>query len=84
MKKIGFIGIGIMGKSMAQNLQNHGYELTVYSRTRKKAEPLLEKGLPHISASYACRNVSPSRKLSQIWLCVIVSQRADFRFVLID
>ena len=44
MKKIGFIGIGVMGKSMAQNLQNHGYELTVYSRTRKKAEPLLEKG----------------------------------------
>ena len=30
MKKIGFIGLGIMGKPMAQNLLKAGYELTVY------------------------------------------------------
>ena len=30
MKKIGFIGLGIMGKPMAMNLIKAGYDLTVY------------------------------------------------------
>jgi 2-hydroxy-3-oxopropionate reductase len=30
MKKIGFIGLGIMGKPMAKNLLKAGYSLTVY------------------------------------------------------
>ncbi len=44
MKKIGFIGIGVMGNSMAQNLMHSGYQLTVYSRTKSKAEPLIAQG----------------------------------------
>src|SRR5947209_179194 len=39
--KIGFIGLGIMGSRMAANLQQHGYSLVVFNRTRAKAEPLL-------------------------------------------
>jgi 2-hydroxy-3-oxopropionate reductase len=39
-EKIGFIGLGIMGKPMAKNLLEAGYELTVYNRTREKAEEL--------------------------------------------
>jgi 3-hydroxyisobutyrate dehydrogenase/glyoxylate/succinic semialdehyde reductase len=39
--KIGFIGLGIMGSRMATNLQEHGYSLAVFNRTRAKAEPLL-------------------------------------------
>src|SRR5436305_12315960 len=39
--KIGFIGLGIMGSRMAANLQQHGYPLVVFNRTRDKAEPLL-------------------------------------------
>ena len=39
--KIGFIGLGIMGRRMAVNLQNYGYSLIVFNRTRAKAEPLL-------------------------------------------
>jgi 3-hydroxyisobutyrate dehydrogenase-like beta-hydroxyacid dehydrogenase len=39
--KIGFIGLGIMGSRMAANLQNHGYSLVVFNRTRAKAKPLL-------------------------------------------
>jgi 3-hydroxyisobutyrate dehydrogenase-like beta-hydroxyacid dehydrogenase len=39
--KIGFIGLGIMGSRMAANLQEHGYPLVVFNRTRAKAEPLL-------------------------------------------
>jgi 3-hydroxyisobutyrate dehydrogenase len=41
---IGFIGIGVMGKSMAGHLLTAGYRLVVYSRTKEKAAELLERG----------------------------------------
>ncbi|TKC18473.1 NAD(P)-dependent oxidoreductase [Robertmurraya kyonggiensis] len=41
---VGFIGTGVMGKSMATNLLNAGYQVVVYSRTREKAQSLLGKG----------------------------------------
>ncbi len=44
MKKIGFIGLGIMGKSMALNLLKNGFPLIVYNRTKSKAEELAEQG----------------------------------------
>jgi 3-hydroxyisobutyrate dehydrogenase len=42
--KIGWIGTGVMGQSMAGHLQNGGHELYVFNRTRSKAESLLGKG----------------------------------------
>ena len=44
MKKIGFIGTGVMGKGMIRNLMKNGFELYVYNRTKEKALPLLEEG----------------------------------------
>lgn len=44
MKTIGFIGTGVMGKSMALNLMQAGYPVQVYTRTKKKAETLLNAG----------------------------------------
>ncbi|MDR7076475.1 3-hydroxyisobutyrate dehydrogenase [Neobacillus niacini] len=41
---VGFIGTGVMGKSMAGHLLRAGYQLIVYSRTKEKAGELLEKG----------------------------------------
>ncbi|MBU8877622.1 NAD(P)-dependent oxidoreductase [Bacillus sp. FJAT-29790] len=41
---IGFIGTGVMGKSMAGHLLHAGYPLVVYSRTKAKAEELIAKG----------------------------------------
>ncbi|MDQ0198407.1 NAD(P)-dependent oxidoreductase [Neobacillus ginsengisoli] len=41
---IGFIGIGVMGKSMAEHLMTAGYSMVVTSRTKEKAEALLNKG----------------------------------------
>lgn len=41
---IGFIGTGVMGKSMAGHLMRAGYPLIVYSRTKEKAGDLLEQG----------------------------------------
>ncbi|WP_267916902.1 NAD(P)-dependent oxidoreductase [Lederbergia citrisecunda] len=43
-KTIGFIGIGVMGKSMANHLLSEGFKLFVYSRTKEKAEDLLANG----------------------------------------
>ncbi|WP_047981010.1 NAD(P)-dependent oxidoreductase [Ornithinibacillus contaminans] len=42
--KIGFIGTGVMGRSMAHNLQKAGYPISIYTRTKDKALPLLEAG----------------------------------------
>lgn len=41
---IGFIGIGVMGRSMATHLLNAGYSVLVYNRTKSRAESLFEKG----------------------------------------
>lgn len=44
MRKIGFIGIGVMGQSMARHLMNKGYEVAVYTRTKEKAQGIIEEG----------------------------------------
>ncbi|KAB7669331.1 NAD(P)-dependent oxidoreductase [Bacillus sp. B1-b2] len=41
---IGFIGIGVMGKSMVRNLMKDGFQVIVHNRTKSKAEELLEEG----------------------------------------
>ena len=42
--RLGWIGTGVMGRSMAGHLMDAGFAMTVYSRTRSKAEALLERG----------------------------------------
>ncbi len=44
MEKIGFIGLGIMGGPMAQNLREAGYEVVVHNRTEEKADDFVEAG----------------------------------------
>lgn len=41
---VALIGTGVMGRGMAKNLMKNGYRLLVYSRTRAKAEELIEAG----------------------------------------
>src|ERR1700674_5102704 len=41
---VGFIGLGHMGEPMARNLLTAGHRLTVYNRTRAKAEALAREG----------------------------------------
>ncbi len=43
-KNIGFIGIGLMGLPMSKNIVKAGYNLTVFNRSKNKAEPLKEFG----------------------------------------
>lgn len=42
--KIGFIGLGIMGKPMCRNLMKAGYQCTVYNRSKKSMEELEKEG----------------------------------------
>ncbi len=42
--RIGWIGTGVMGASMCGHLMTAGYRVTVHSRTKAKAQPLLDRG----------------------------------------
>src|SRR6266571_4290546 len=42
--RVGFIGLGMMGKGMAANLQKAGHELVVHDLSRAAAEPFLAQG----------------------------------------
>ncbi len=44
MKRIGFIGLGLMGNGMSMNLLKAGFPVTVWNRTKSKMEPLIEAG----------------------------------------
>lgn len=44
MKTIGFIGVGVMGKSMVRNLMKNGFEVSIYARTKAKVTDILAEG----------------------------------------
>ena len=50
-EQIGFVGLGIMGKPMARNLMNAGYELTVYDIVGEAVEELATEGARAASSS---------------------------------
>lgn len=54
MKSIGFIGIGVMGKSMARNLKNSGFDVAIYTRTKQKAQELIDEGCLWCDTVAAC------------------------------
>ena len=43
-ERVGFVGLGIMGKAQASNILKAGFPLAVYNRTRSKAEEMGEMG----------------------------------------
>ena len=53
MKKIGFIGLGRMGRPMALNLIKHGFELTVFDIDQNAVNILVDEGAE--SAIYTVR-----------------------------
>jgi len=50
---IGFIGLGVMGKSMVRNLMKAGYPMVVYTRTKGKAAELLNEGAKWVDSPKA-------------------------------
>ena len=47
---VGFIGLGIMGSRQAATLRREGYELTVFNRTRERAEGWAARHGGHVAA----------------------------------
>ncbi|HEX7902121.1 MAG TPA: NAD(P)-dependent oxidoreductase [Planctomycetota bacterium] len=53
-RRVGFIGLGIMGFAMAKRLIEAGHQLTVYNRTASKAEPLVQLGAKAAATPAEC------------------------------
>ena len=51
MKKIGFIGLGVMGKPMAKNLLKAGYSLMVYDIVPEAVQELVDAGAQAATSS---------------------------------
>ena len=43
--KIGFIGVGVMGRHMVNNLLNHGYDVSIYARNKEKVEDFINQNV---------------------------------------
>ena len=71
-EQLGFIGLGIMGSPMAENLLKAGHALTVYNRSRAKAEALGERG-----ATVANSPAEVGRRAQIIFLCVGDTQAVE-------
>lgn len=59
-KKIGFIGLGIMGKPMAKNLIKAGYSLVIHDINRKPIEELVEEG---VEEAFSPKEVAEKTKI---------------------
>ncbi|WP_029215469.1 NAD(P)-dependent oxidoreductase [Kallotenue papyrolyticum] len=76
MRHVALLGLGLMGSGMAHNLLKAGYELTVYNRTRARAEPLAQAGAqvadtPRAAAQQAevvISMVADDRASRAVWL----------------
>jgi 3-hydroxyisobutyrate dehydrogenase len=56
--RIGFVGIGVMGRPMCLNLLKAGFSLTVYSRRPEAAEPVVEAGATSVESPRAVAEAS--------------------------
>merc|ERR1711935_330227 len=76
IKNIGWIGTGVMGKSMVKHLIKQGYSLTVYNRTQSKTDELVELGAKFATPEDMAPNVDA--------LILMVGYPADLRSLLLD
>ncbi|EOU1477536.1 NAD(P)-dependent oxidoreductase [Clostridium perfringens] len=54
MKKIGFIGVGIMGKSMVRNLMKNDFEVSIFARNKDKVLDVISEGANFYSTIKEC------------------------------
>lgn len=73
--KIGFAGLGIMGKSMSLNLLKAGFPVTVWNRTKEKTKPLQEAG------AQVADSLSELAKMTDV-IIVMVNDTPDVEEVL--
>jgi 3-hydroxyisobutyrate dehydrogenase len=68
--RLGFIGLGLMGRPMTQRLLAAGYSVTVWNRSREKLSPLLEKG------AHAAGSPAAVARAAEIVLMCVTDQHA--------
>ncbi|MDK9724935.1 MAG: NAD(P)-dependent oxidoreductase [Sterolibacteriaceae bacterium MAG5] len=74
--KLGFIGLGVMGRPMAENLLRAGHELLVWARRAESAQPLLDLGARVLPSPEAL-----AREVDVLF--VVVTASADVEQVLL-
>ncbi len=74
-RPIGWVGMGRMGYPMAERLLKAGHDISVYNRTRSKAEPLAQRGAKIVDA--------PADLASSAVLFTMVSTSDDLKHVLL-
>jgi 3-hydroxyisobutyrate dehydrogenase len=70
--KLGYIGIGLMGKPMVLRLLEAGHTVTVWNRSREKLQPVLEKGAQPADTPAAVANASDI-----VMMCVTDQKAAE-------
>ncbi len=73
--RIGYIGIGIMGRPMAENLLKAGYGVSIFNRTQAKCEPLRRQG------ATVCENAAQVARASDV-VCINVTDTPDVEQIL--
>jgi 3-hydroxyisobutyrate dehydrogenase len=69
---VGFVGLGLMGGPMVENLLANGFAVTVFNRTAAKAEAVLEKG-----AVWADTPAGVAKASDVVLLCVMGTPSVD-------
>ena len=69
--KLGYIGVGLMGKPMVLRLLAAGHEVTVWNRSRDKLKPVLEKG------AKAAESPAAVARASEIVMMCVTDQKAE-------
>ena len=67
--KIGIVGLGMLGNAVALHLLDSGFDVTVYNRTKEKANQVKEKGATIVS--------SPKEVAQKSELVIIAVKDAD-------
>ena len=70
--KLGYIGIGLMGRPMTLRLLAAGHEVTVWNRSREKLAPVVEKG-----AKAAASPAEVASKAEIVMMCVTDQRAAE-------
>ncbi len=68
-RKIGFIGLGLMGKPMARNLRNAGAKVTVFNRSQSSVDELVNEG-------FEAADSPASTASSQFVICMVFDTAA--------
>jgi 3-hydroxyisobutyrate dehydrogenase len=64
-QRLAFIGLGIMGEAMACNLLKAGFQVAVHTRTRSKAQPVLDAG-----GTWADSPAEAAKQVEVVLICV--------------